>query len=375
MVLYQQQQQQLQQYRGYISTNSGSGLGIPLSPMSPTSPLSSLSATTIEPQQQQQQRHPPFKFDRRATTIRRMLEECQRYKVCKYQDRYLGYDKATKFHSYRAEERYIQARMVVLEEVRYMMETRGMNEGREAEEVAIEWLEKEFLKMDGSTIRFLEILKERQKLRKSQTEEEEIFGPYWNHNEWRPPHQTHYEEVVEIIEYFQAKERQERENQRQEVLIIQKNKRIRPRKKIKSNIDAPTPKSSPESPVTDAYLPTLDIIDLSASSSEMGSPTSDTSFLSDSSNSYAPSPTPDSSISNPNPSATNPDKIYSTHYSSNRSDYIEDEVNQDGSSSESEENSRVISGGLGMAESVNQWSREWILAVDDRFDDDFAARD
>ncbi|KAF8931267.1 hypothetical protein BGZ47_000157 [Haplosporangium gracile] len=102
-----------------------------------------------------------------------MLEECQRYKVCKYQDRYLGYDKATQFHSYRAEERYIQARMVVFEEVRVIMETRGVNVnngggGAKEEEEAIGWLEREFLKMDGSTARFLETLKERQKLRKSQ---------------------------------------------------------------------------------------------------------------------------------------------------------------------------------------------------------------
>ncbi|KAG0278709.1 hypothetical protein BGZ95_003345 [Linnemannia exigua] len=91
-------------------TSAGTRAGVPLSPMSPTSPLPSSSSN------EQQQRQPLFKFDRRATTIRRMLEECQRYKVCKYQDRYLGYDKATQFHSYRAEERYIQARMVVFEE-------------------------------------------------------------------------------------------------------------------------------------------------------------------------------------------------------------------------------------------------------------------
>jgi hypothetical protein len=102
-----------------------------------------------------------------------MLEECKRYKVCKYQDRYLGYDKATQFHSYRAEERYIQARMAVSEEVRFIVETRGFGSGSsgakgDGEEEAIEWLEREFLKMDGSTARFLEVLKERQKLRKSQ---------------------------------------------------------------------------------------------------------------------------------------------------------------------------------------------------------------
>ncbi|KAG0288593.1 hypothetical protein BGZ96_007690 [Linnemannia gamsii] len=132
-------------------------------------PLSPVSPTTTSPQQQQ------FRFDRRATTIRRMLEECKRYKVCKYQDRYLGYDKATQFHSYRAEERYIQARMVVSEEVRFIVETRGGGSGNssggtkgDGEEEAIGWLEREFLKMDGSTARFLEILKERQKLRKSQ---------------------------------------------------------------------------------------------------------------------------------------------------------------------------------------------------------------
>ncbi|KAK3830745.1 MAG: hypothetical protein J3R72DRAFT_455619 [Linnemannia gamsii] len=145
-----------------LRTSAGTRAGVPLSPMSPTSPLpSSLSNG-------QQQRQPLFKFDRRATTIRRMLEECQRYKVCKYQDRYLGYDKATQFHSYRAEERYIQARMVVFEEVRAIMETRGLKQGREEEEEAIALLEKEFLKMDGSTARYLDILKDRQKLRRSQ---------------------------------------------------------------------------------------------------------------------------------------------------------------------------------------------------------------
>ncbi|KAF9123189.1 hypothetical protein BGX30_001576 [Mortierella sp. GBA39] len=155
-ILAQQQQQQ------YSSSSRGSGSkGAPPSPVSPTTASNS----------QQQQRQSQFRFDRKATTIRRMLEECQRYKVCKYQDRYLGYDKATQFHSYRAEERYIQARMVVFEEVRVIMETRGENlnnGGAKEEEEAIGWLEREFLKMDGSTTRFLEILKERQKLRKSQ---------------------------------------------------------------------------------------------------------------------------------------------------------------------------------------------------------------
>ncbi|KAF9538953.1 hypothetical protein EC957_005989 [Mortierella hygrophila] len=155
-ILVQQQQQQ------YSSSSRGSGSkGAPPSPVSPTTASNS----------QQQQRQSQFRFDRKATTIRRMLEECQRYKVCKYQDRYLGYDKATQFHSYRAEERYIQARMVVFEEVRVIMETRGenpINGGAKEEEEAIGWLEREFLKMDGSTTRFLEILKERQKLRKSQ---------------------------------------------------------------------------------------------------------------------------------------------------------------------------------------------------------------
>lgn len=146
-----------QQQQHYQARNKGSA---PLSPVSPT---------TTSPQQQQ------FRFDRRATTIRRMLEECKRYKICKYQDRYLGYDKATQFHSYRAEERYIQARMVVSEEVRFIVETRGFGSSNssggtkgDGEEEAIGWLEREFLKMDGSTTRFLEVLKERQKLRKSQ---------------------------------------------------------------------------------------------------------------------------------------------------------------------------------------------------------------
>ncbi|KAF9093048.1 hypothetical protein BGX29_010126 [Mortierella sp. GBA35] len=143
--------------------------GIPLSPLSPTSSHSS-STTSVNVQQQ---RMPPFKFDRRATTIRRMLEECHRYKVCKYQDRYLGYDKASQFHSYRAEERYIQARMVVFEEVKFFTVTHGGGGGggeeeKAEDEAAIVWLEKEFIKMDGSTARFLEILKERQKLRQSQ---------------------------------------------------------------------------------------------------------------------------------------------------------------------------------------------------------------
>lgn len=154
-----QQQQQQQQYSS--SSRISGSKGAPPSPVSPT----------ITSNSQQQQRQPQFRFDRKATTIRRMLEECQRYKVCKYQDRYLGYDKATQFHSYRAEERYIQARMVVFEEVRVIMETRGVNPnngGAKEEEEAIGWLEREFLKMDGSTARFLEILKERQKLRKSQ---------------------------------------------------------------------------------------------------------------------------------------------------------------------------------------------------------------
>ncbi|KAH7029997.1 hypothetical protein BKA57DRAFT_479120 [Linnemannia elongata] len=155
VILAQQQQQ-------YSSSSRGSGSnGAPPSPVSPITTINS----------QQQQRQPQFRFDRKATTIRRMLEECQRYKVCKYQDRYLGYDKATQFHSYRAEERYIQARMVVFEEVRMIMEARGVNSnngGAREEEDAVEWLEREFLKMDGSTARFLEILKERQKLRKSQ---------------------------------------------------------------------------------------------------------------------------------------------------------------------------------------------------------------
>ncbi|KAF9997286.1 hypothetical protein BGZ79_009008 [Entomortierella chlamydospora] len=93
----------------------------------------------------------PFKFDRFASTIPEIWEECQRYNMYKKQNRCLGYRNSS-YSEYSTEKRYITNRLVVAKEIEYIKATQNVSVDE-----AISQLESERCTLQKSLAKFMDI--------------------------------------------------------------------------------------------------------------------------------------------------------------------------------------------------------------------------